>query len=55
MGAGHYTESLVMLLGDCAANTAASTSIVSSDNQLSGDMNSARLIPTGARQKVDFY
>ena len=54
MIAGDYIESLAMLSGDCDACTATSKLIVSSDNQLSGDMISARLTPTGARQKRDF-
>ena len=51
MIAGDYIESLAMLSGDCDACTATSKLIVSSDNQLSGDMISARLTPTGARQR----
>ena len=38
MTAGDYKESPAMLLGDYAASTAASTLVVSSNNQLSGDL-----------------
>ena len=38
MTAGDYEESLAMLLGDYADSTAASTLVVSNNNQLSGDL-----------------
>ena len=38
MIAGDYKESLAMLLGDYVASTAASTLVVSSNNQLSSDL-----------------
>mgnify|MGYP006191193521 CR=1 FL=1 len=38
MTAGDYKESPAMLLGDYAASTAASTLVVSNNNQLSGDL-----------------
>ena len=38
MTAGDYKESLAMLLGDYAASPAASTLVVSSNNQPSGDL-----------------
>ena len=38
MTAGDYEEYLAMLLGDYAASTAASTLVVSSNNQLSSDL-----------------
>ena len=51
MIAGDYIESLAMLSGDCDDCTATSKLIVSSDNQLNGDMISAKLTPTCAQQK----
>jgi phage/plasmid-associated DNA primase len=53
MTAGDYKESLAMLLGDYAASTAASTLVVSSNNQLSGDLirlAGARLVSAAKNQ-----
>ena len=53
MTAGDYKESLAMLLGDYAASTAASTLVVSSNDQLSGDLirlAGARLVTVAKNQ-----